>query len=269
MALSGVRTQLGGQCVKRPMTVIIGGTSNLGKALSLRFAEGGGTVIVASEEVEAGLKLADRISARGGQGVYVHYEPTEESIRSLISRCKELGGIPDCVVTCPAAEKKVPSKNPLAEALRPWTISYESSALASRALAEEMKYVGRGSILNLGSLETLIPQPFTTSDKNQSIFSLSQMLAIDYGQFGIRVNSIAPGCALSEMLRSQVEQAWMNPKARLMSPPLRAVVKPEHVAEAAFFLCSEKAMTITGVMLPVDAGWLLQVAQTAQIAAAK
>ncbi|MFF7062652.1 SDR family oxidoreductase [Pseudomonas sp. NPDC008258] len=255
--------------MKRPMTVIIGGTSLLGKALSLRFAESQGTVVVASEDVEAGLKLADRISARGGKGVHVHYEPTEDSIRSLIERCKELGGLPDSVVTCPAADHKTPSKNPLDEALRPWAICYESSALASRALAEEMKYVGRGSILNLGSLETLMPQPFTANDKSQSIFSLSQMLAIDFGQFGIRVNSIAPGCALPEMLKSQLEQAWMSPKCHLMSPPLRAVVKPEHVAEAAFFLCSEKAMTITGVMLPVDAGWLLQIAQTAQVAVAK
>lgn len=255
--------------MKRPMTVIIGGTSTLGKTISLRVAAHRGTVIVASDDVAAGMKLADEISEAGAMGVFMPYEPTKFSADFLVSKCDELGGMPEILITCALAELKLRHPSHLDRALAPWKMCYESAAFASRAFAEAMKKTGGGSILNIGSLETSAPLPQSRTSKAASIFSLSQMLCADFGSHGIRVNGIAPQCKLHELLQNQVMQPWAALDRRFPCPPLRAILHPENVAEAAHLVTSMKAKSSNGRTFNVEAGYLLPVSVTTQISASK
>jgi NAD(P)-dependent dehydrogenase (short-subunit alcohol dehydrogenase family) len=74
----------------------------------------------------------------------------------------------------------------------------------------------------------------------------------------VRVNAVAPGYTLSDGLKAKIAAGERNPEAILESTAMKKFVAPEDIAEAAMFLCSDRAASITGVTLPVDAGWLVQ-----------
>ncbi|MNR20121.1 Pyridoxal 4-dehydrogenase [compost metagenome] len=140
-----------------------------------------------------------------------------------------------------------------------WETNYNGTLVACQAFGQAMKMAGRGNILNIGSLASFAPLslPGYTASK-AAVLALTQMLAAELGPFGVRVNGVAPGYTLSDGLKQKIEQGLRNPEEIKATTALRAFVEPEHVAEAAYFLCSNRATSITGVMLPVDAGWLVQ-----------
>ena len=90
------------------------------------------------------------------------------------------------------------------------------------------------------------------------MLALTEILASELGPKGVRVNAVAPGYTLSDGLKGKIAAGERNPQAILATTALRKFVQPEDVAEAALFLCSDRAASITGVTLAVDAGWLVQ-----------
>jgi NAD(P)-dependent dehydrogenase (short-subunit alcohol dehydrogenase family) len=91
-----------------------------------------------------------------------------------------------------------------------------------------------------------------------AVLALTQILAAELGPHGVRVNAVAPGYTLSDGLKARIAKGERNPEAIQATTALRRFVEPRDVAEAALFLCSDRAASITGVTLPVDAGWLVQ-----------
>lgn len=87
---------------------------------------------------------------------------------------------------------------------------------------------------------------------------LTEILACERGPRGVRVNAVAPGYTLSDGLKARIAAGERDPVAIEATTAPRRFVRPEDVAEAALFLCSPRAARITGVTLPVDAGWLVQ-----------
>lgn len=248
-----------------PLTVvIIGGSSSIGKAISLKFAEGGGAVIVAGKDEKAGAKLAGMIRARGANGHFITYESSPQSAQALLNKCQQLvGGPPDILVNCasPIQDFMHKQDSHLDLAMAPWESCYTSAQLACQVFGDQMSSAGKGCILNIGSLESLAPLPFLRrADNKTSIFALTQMLAIDLGPFGVRVNGIAPCCSLTDDLKTIAERGWHSSTEARLNIPLLITVQPEQVANAAYFLCSDKAASITGAMLPIDAGRLLHTA---------
>ena len=117
----------------------------------------------------------------------------------------------------------------------------------------------RRAILNVGSLASFAPLslPAYTPGKH-AVMALTGILAAELGPHGIHFNAVAPGYTLSDGLKAKIAAGERDPDAITASTALRKFVAPEDVAEAALFLCSSRAASITGVTLPVDAGWLVQ-----------
>jgi NAD(P)-dependent dehydrogenase (short-subunit alcohol dehydrogenase family) len=112
-----------------------------------------------------------------------------------------------------------------------------------------------GSIINLASISAAIA--FTNSSHyctaKAGVASLTRCLALEFGSRGIRANSMAPGIIETQLLPDPIgAQAWIN---RL---PLRRLGQPEDVADLAVFLASDESRYITGDMIFVDGGWMLE-----------
>lgn len=242
--------------------VVIGGTSGIGKAIALRFAEPGTQVIVSGRNEERGELAARQISERGAKGRFVPCDINDPgAVQSLLDCCLTIAGTPDVLINSggilQSGTRVLDQDLDLNRQL--WETNYNGTLIACQVFGRAMKAAGQGVILNLGSLASFAPLslPGYTASK-AAVLALTQMLAAELGPFGVRVNGVAPGYTLSDGLKLKIEQGLRNPEQIKESTALRAFVEPEHIAETAYFLCSSAAASITGVMLPVDAGWLVQ-----------
>lgn len=246
-----------------PLSLVIGGTSGIGRAIALRFASEGHSVLVAGRDAARGAVVAQDCTAKGAlTAAFLPVDVAEpDLVEALGTKVQADFGTPDILVNCAGilqSGKRVLDQ-PLDEDERLWRINYRGTLVAAQVFGRMMAEVGRGAILNVGSLASFAPLslPAYTPGKH-AVLALTQILANELGPKGIRVNAVAPGYTLSDGLKAKIAAGERNPDAIIDTTALKKFVQPEDVAEAALFLCSDRAASITGVTLPVDAGWLIQ-----------
>ncbi|MFV0472781.1 MAG: SDR family NAD(P)-dependent oxidoreductase [Pikeienuella sp.] len=244
------------------LVVVTGGTSGIGRAIALKFAAEGARVIVVGRDPARGEAAAAACGERGGEGRFIACDLGDPSaIAALAARVERECGPAHVLVNSAGllqSGKRVLEQD-LDEDEALWRINYRGALIACQQFGRRMRDAGRGAILNLGSLASFAPLslPAYTPGKH-ALHGLTQILAAELGPHGVRVNAVAPGYTLSDGLKAKIAAGERNPEAIRATTALRAFVEPEHVAEAASFLCSDRAASITGVTLPVDAGWLVQ-----------
>ena len=243
--------------------VVIGGTRGIGRAIALRFAEDGARVVVAGRGKTPGVEVARACAAAGAPAAsYVETDVGEpSSVEALGKTVAGEFGAPYVLINCAGILQS--GKRVLDQALDEdevmWRVNYRGTLLGCQVFGRMMAAVGRGAILNVGSLASFAPLslPAYTPGKH-AVLALTQILAAELGPRGVRVNAVAPGYTLSDGLQEKITKGERNPEAIKATTALRRFVEPRDVAEAALFLCSDRAGAITGVTLPVDAGWLVQ-----------
>ncbi len=246
-----------------PVCVVIGGTSGIGKAIALRFAEAGYHTVVAGRDAARGAAVAAEARAAGATAAGFEAVDVGDaaSLKDLGARVAAGPGVPQVLVNCAGilqSGQRVLAQD-LDEDERLWRINYRGTLIGCQVFGALMAGAGRGAILNVGSLASFAPLslPAYTPGKH-AVLALTQILANELGPQGVRVNAVAPGYTLSDGLKAKIAAGERNPEAILATSALRKFVQPRDVAEAALFLCSDRAAAITGVTLPVDAGWLVQ-----------
>ncbi|MFC0220050.1 SDR family NAD(P)-dependent oxidoreductase [Pseudochelatococcus lubricantis] len=243
--------------------VVIGGTSGIGRAIALRFAQEGENIVVAGRDAARGNEVAAECGRQGAPAArFIAADvAAPASVEALGRETEAAFGIPDVVVNCAGilqSGKRVLDQD-LDEDERLWRINYRGTLLGCQIFGRLMARKGGGAILNVGSLASFAPLslPAYTPGKH-AVLGLTGILAAELGPQGIRVNAVAPGYTLSDGLKARIAAGERDPDAIRATTALRRFVAPEDVAEAALFLCSWRAASITGVTLPVDAGWLVQ-----------
>ncbi|SDM60543.1 NAD(P)-dependent dehydrogenase, short-chain alcohol dehydrogenase family [Franzmannia pantelleriensis] len=127
---------------------------------------------------------------------------------------------------------------------------------SSQAVAERMAQAGGGSIINFGSISVRLALgnlPTYVTAKS-AVHGLTRSLARDLGEQNIRVNTVVPGCIMTER---QLDK-WIGPEdeARIQQHQcLKVRLAPEHVAPMVLFLAADDSAQLTGQEFPVDAGW--------------
>ena len=114
-----------------------------------------------------------------------------------------------------------------------------------------------GAILNIASIAAFgFPMRTSYGSAKAGIINLTQVLAIEWAKYNIRVNCIAPGYIGQSMTDNAIKEGILDLEAILRRTPLGHLGKADDIAKAAVFLVSDDASYITGVTLPVDGGWL-------------
>jgi NAD(P)-dependent dehydrogenase (short-subunit alcohol dehydrogenase family) len=133
-------------------------------------------------------------------------------------------------------------------------VDVRGSFLAAQAAARRMKDAGGGSIVNITSVHEHIPRPSFAvyAAAKAALGMLSRNLALELAEFGIRVNSVAPGVIATP--RNEADAERLDPEVPLGRPG-----KPEEVAALVAWLCTEEASYVTGSSYVIDGGMIQQV----------
>ena len=238
------------------VAVITGGASGIGEACARRFAADGFKIAVL--DVNTGKAAA--VAADLDEATSISCDVADrETVDAAIAEVKaKWGRIDVCVASAGILENAstVLDADPEAHD-RLWQINYNGTVNTCRAVGKVMQEQGSGAMITLGSINSFVPLPLPAyCPSKTAITRLTELLAAELGRHGVRINGLAPTYVLTPALKARIDSGDRDPAIIKGSGALDMFVMPEDIANAAAFLCSDQARAITGVMLPVDAGYL-------------
>jgi NAD(P)-dependent dehydrogenase (short-subunit alcohol dehydrogenase family) len=241
------------------VAVVIGGTSGIGKALSLALAEAGADVVASARSEEQVEATASEIETRGRRSVRLACDVTDRaSLERLRAAVLGAFGKVDILINCAGRTKRVPTLE-MAEA--DWNAILDTNLTgtlrACQLFGSAMLERGYGRIINIASLASFVAlyEVAAYAASKAAVASLTKSLAIEWGARGVCVNAIAPG-----VFRTALNQSLLDGTARgrefLARTPLKRFGQVEELAGAAVFLASDAASFVNGEILVVDGGLL-------------
>ena len=241
------------------VAIITGASRGIGAATSRAFAAAGAAVALAARDEAALASLADQLLAGGGRAIAVPTDVADPaSVERLVDRTVGAFGRLDLAFNNAAGGGQGPT--PLADLP---VDAYDSAiAITLRGVFLSMRYeipamleAGGGAIVNMSStagLEGVGGLAGYVSAKH-GVIGLTKTAALDYADRNLRVNALAPGPILTDNLERAGEDAQ---RLAALAMPMRRIGRPEEVAAAVVWLCSDQAAFITGATLPIDGGKL-------------
>jgi NAD(P)-dependent dehydrogenase (short-subunit alcohol dehydrogenase family) len=234
--------------------LVTGSTSNIGKAIAVRFAAEGARVVVTGRDATRGAAVAAAIQADGGEATFLPHDldGSADRSRQLAGLAAAIYGPLEILVNNAGI---YPPGGTLAideESFdRIWAVNVKAPYFLTAALVPAMAGAGRGVVINLGSWGARLGIPAGTAyaSTKGAMETLTRAWAAEFGRQGIRVNAISPGVTF-ESESPAVEIAG----PMMATTPLGRLVAPDAVARTAVFLASEDATDIHGSVLDVDGG---------------
>ncbi|WP_391858654.1 SDR family NAD(P)-dependent oxidoreductase [Streptomyces rugosispiralis] len=232
----------------------------IGAAAARLFAREGAKVLLAAR-TETQLKtVTEEIRAAGGIAEYVVCDLADPaSVRVGVKRALEVYGRLDAAFNnAGAGHQPGPlDQTPEADFDHVYRVNLKGVWLAMAAQVAAIRTTaGTGAIVNTSSVGSLAGNPALPAygAMKRAVNSLTESAAVTYGPEGIRVNAIAPGTTLTEMIQDWEAQTPGVVDQLNAHTPLRRAAEPSEIAEAAAWLLSGRASYVTGVVLSVDGG---------------
>lgn len=243
------------------VAVVTGGGAGIGKGIALRLAEAGADLVIADIDEAAGQATAAKIEALGRRALVARVDVSQKSqIEAMVAQARQLGRV-DILVNNAGVEKI----SPLAEVSeadwdRVLTINLKGAFLCSQVVAAAMAAdQGGGKIINIGSIAGVMPpkgEPHYAASK-AGVHILTKQLALELAPHRINVNAVAPGIIRNGLSTHQSLKDPARAKQIEQAIPWGRAGTPQDIANAILFLASAEADYITGVVLPVDGGFLI------------
>lgn len=240
--------------------LVTGAGSGIGRAAAIALAKQGAKVMVSDVSDEAGQETVQMIKDNGGEAAFFNCNVAdEEQVIGLVDKTVDTFGKLDFALNNAGINK---GQKPIGELdTKDWDITLQVNLYGTfyciKHEVNAMLKTGGGAIVNTASGAGIEGSPNMapyTATKH-AIVGLTKSVALEYGQKGITINSIAPGATITPAIESWSKSAPDQYQAVLDSLPQGRMSTAEDQANAVVFLCSDMARSISGVTLAVDGGY--------------
>ena len=241
------------------VALVTGGSSGIGKATALAFARAGANVVIASRRVTEGEQTVHEICERGGDAIFVKTDVSKASeVEALMNQTIEFYGRLD--YACNNAGTFVMGRLfELSEEEWDRTINANLKGiwLSLKYQIPIMLQQKGGVIVNMASMSAIIGNPGVSiySASKGGVVALTQSAAIEYAASGIRINAVSPGVISTPMVDDIPTPLLEDIQSK---HPIGRLGKPEEIADAVVWLCSDKASFVTGHNMVIDGGYTAQ-----------
>ncbi|PIC72909.1 SDR family NAD(P)-dependent oxidoreductase [Sporosarcina sp. P17b] len=240
--------------------LVTGSGSGIGRASALALAKAGAKVMVSDVSEEAGQETVQMIKDLGGEAAFIACDVSnEEQVIALVDKTVETFDQLDFALNNAGINK---GQKPIGELdSKDWDLTLKVNLYGTfyciKHEVNAMLKTGGGAIVNTASGAGLEGSPNMTpyTASKHAIAGLTKSVALEYGQQGITINSIAPGATITPAIEGWAKTSPEQYEAVLASLPAGRMSTAEDQANAVVFLCSDLARSISGVTLAVDGGY--------------
>ena len=239
--------------------IVTGGGSGIGRATCLRFAAEGAKVVVADCSEEGGQATVAAIRDIGGEAHFVAADVGDEAqVEAMVAAAVAHFGALHIASNNAALARgdTLMEKYDMAHFRHGANICLEGVFLCLKHELAVMREAGGGAIVNIGSRASVHPAAFHSpyAAFKAGVNSLTRSAAGEYARFGVRVNCVNPGVTRTEGVAAYVAGKPELERALVANAAMARMGKPEELAEAVAWLCSDRASFVTGQSLGVDGG---------------
>ncbi len=237
------------------VVIVTGGAQGIGEACARRFAREGARVVVADVQDARGQALAAELGAS-----YLHCDVGDKAqVDALVAQVMRAHGRIDVLVNnagiFKAADFLDVTEADFDAVLR---VNLKGAFLVGQAVAREMARAGRGSIVNMSSVNSVLAIPSIASYNvsKGGINQLTRAMALALADKGVRVNAVGPGTIATELAAQAVLTSEDARNKIMMRTPMKRLGEPGEIADVVAYLASDAASYVTGEIVMADGGRL-------------
>lgn len=242
------------------VAIVTGGSSGIGQATAIAFAQEGAKVIVAARRIQEGEQTVRLAKEAGGEALFVKTDVTKaEEIEALVGTTLDKYGRLDFAFNNAGIGKPTPLTERTEE---DWNseidVNLKAVWLCLKYQIPPMLKGGAGAIVNMASMGGAVigAAGFSAYQAAKGgVVGLTRAAAIEYASQGIRVNAVSPGLIATDILSNLSPDDLQQMSANV---PMKRLGGAEEVAAAVVWLCSDRASYITGQNIVIDGGYTVQ-----------
>jgi len=242
----------------KPVILITGALTGIGRAAAVAFARKGATVVVTGRRDEAGKALAEELRALGAEAEFISADVrNEDDVRDLVDETVARFGRLDVAVNNAGTEGQ---PGPITDqTAQTYAATFDTNVLgvllSMKHEVRVMQQQGSGSIVNVSSTNGHRGAAGASVyvGSKHAVEGITKSVALEVAKRGIRVNAVAPGATDTGML-TRFAGTPENKAALVERIPLARLGRTEELADPIVFIASDQASYITGHVLTVDGG---------------
>jgi NAD(P)-dependent dehydrogenase (short-subunit alcohol dehydrogenase family) len=243
------------------VVLVTGGSAGIGRAAAEALAAEGAAVVVADVDESRGEEVAAGITAKGGRAEFHRVDVADDgSVAELLGWVADRFGVLDGAFNNAGIEGEpaITGECTVENWDRTLAVNLTGVWLCMRHELPLLLRRGGGSIVNCASVAGLVgfsSIPAYTAAKH-GVVGLTKTAALEYAQHGIRVNALCPGVIDTEMVERFTGGRAETEAAMVEMEPIGRLGRPDEIADAVVWLCSDRSTFVTGQAIAVDGGFV-------------
>ena len=243
------------------VVLVTGGSAGIGKASAEALAAEGASVALADLDEARGEQVAAAITAKGGRAEFHRVDVADDaSVADLLAWTHERFGGLDAAFNNAGIEGQpaITGECTVENWQRTIAVDLTGVWLCMRHELPLLLRRGGGSIVNCASVAGLVgfaSIPAYTAAKH-GVVGLTKTAALEYAEHGIRVNALCPGVIDTEMVERFTGGSTQAEEAMIATEPIGRLGRPDEIADAVVWLCSDRSTFVTGQAIAIDGGFV-------------